>query len=77
MVDWEKTFFDRRKAARGGPPEGRERRQFADSHADLSPEAREFAEAVDAYKLSKARKFVTIGELFEIFRSLGYEKKGG
>ena len=73
MVDWDKTFFDRRKSG-GRAPEGGERRQFADSHADLSPEAREFAEAVDAYKLSKARKFVTLGELYEIFVSLGYHK---
>jgi len=73
MVDWEKTFFDRRRSA-GPPPEGRERRQFADSHADLSPAAREFAEAVDAYKLARGRKFVTLAELFEVLKSLGYHK---
>jgi len=73
MVDWDKTFFDRRQAE-AGPPQGRERRQFADSHADLSPEAREFAEAVDAYKLAHARKFVTLAELFEVLVGLGYHK---
>jgi hypothetical protein len=74
MVDWDQTFFDERRQRAAGPPEGRERRQFADSHADLSPEAREFAEAVDAYKMAKARKFVTLGELFDVFTSLGYRK---
>ena len=73
MVDWDKKFFDRRKQE-GRPPGGRERRQFADSHDDLSPEAREFAEAVDAYKLAHARKFVTLAELFEVLTSLGYHK---
>lgn len=74
MVDWDRTFFDERRKADAGPPQGRERRQFADSHADLSPEAREFAEAVDAYKLAHGRKFVTLDELFDVFLSLGYRK---
>lgn len=75
MVDWDKKFFDdRRKGAAGGPPGGRERRQFADSHDALPPEVREFAGAVDAYKLAKARKFVTLAELFAIFTGLGYHK---
>ena len=82
MVDWDKTFYDRRKSARREPqgrttgvPAGvRERRQFADSHTELSSEAREFARAVDGYKLSHARKFVTLGEIYEIFISLGYHK---
>ena len=73
MIDWERTFFDRRKA-RSGAPGGRERRQFADSHAELSPEAREFAQAVDRYKLNHARKFVTLAELFDILVGLGYHK---
>lgn len=74
MVDWDKTFFDERRKSSSGPPGGRERRQFADSHEDLSPEAREFAQAVDAYKVSHRRKFVTLAELFDIFTGLGYHK---
>ena len=76
MVDWDKTFFDDRRkgGTSGGPPGGRERRQFADSHDALPQAVREFAEAVDAYKLSKARKFVTLTELFDIFTGLGYHK---
>lgn len=73
MVDWDQTFFDRR-SGRGEPPDGRERRQFVDSRDGLSPEVREFAEAVDRYKLSRARKFITLGELYDIFVSLGYHK---
>ena len=73
MVDWSERFFERR-SARGEGPRGSERRQFADSHSELPPEAAEFARAVDAYKLANRRKFVTLAELFEIFRQLGYHK---
>ena len=73
MVDWDKKFFDRRKSNRG-PAEGEERRQFADSHSELSPEAREFARAVDAYKVAHGRKFVTLGEIFDVFTQLGYHR---
>jgi len=72
MVEWDKQFFDRRKAE--GRSGGAERRQFGDSYAELSPEAREFALAVDAYKIAHGRKFVTLGELFEVFKGLGYHK---
>lgn len=74
MVDWDKTFYDERRKSASGPPGGRERRQFGDSHADLSPAAREFAEAVDAYKIEGHRKFISLGELFEILTGLGYHK---
>jgi hypothetical protein len=73
MVEWDKQFFDRRQGGERSAA-GRERRQFADSHADLSPEAREFAQAVDAYKIAHQRKFVTIAELYRIFVGLGYHK---
>ena len=73
MVDWSQNFFERRKS-RAGPTGGAERRQFADSHEALSPEAGEFARAVDAYKLAHGRKFVTLAELFDIFTGLGYHK---
>jgi hypothetical protein len=73
MVEWDKEFFDRRES-RGQSQGGAERRQFADSYAELSPEAREFAEAVDAYKLAHARKFITLGEIFEVVKTLGYHK---
>ena len=55
-------------------PGGAERRQFADSHADLPPDAREFAEAVDRYKIEHGRKFITLAELFEVMKKLGYHR---
>jgi len=75
MVDWDKKFFDeRRKGGQGRAPDGRERRQFADSHDELPPPVREFADAVDAYKIAHARKFVTLSELYQILVGLGYHK---
>ena len=73
MVEWEQQFFERRQAA-ARPAEGRERRQFADSHDDLPPDLREFARAVDAYKIAHARKFITLAELHAILTGLGYHK---
>ena len=56
-----------------GPP-GRERRQFADSHDELSSEARELAQAIDAYKLMHRRRFITHEEMLAVFKSLGYHR---
>jgi hypothetical protein len=67
-------FVDRRTTEPNGNPNGRERRQFANSHADLSPAACELAQAVDAYKLTHHRRFVTYEELLEVVQSLGYQK---
>lgn len=77
MVEWEKQFFDRRgSGVGGGKPshQQHERRQFADSHEDLSPEAREFARAVDRHKLQSGRKFITLGEIYQVFIELGYHR---
>jgi hypothetical protein len=73
MVDWNQNFFERRRS-RAGPANGHERRQFADAHEELPPAAREFARAVDAYKLAHGRKFITLAEIFDIFTGLGYRK---
>ena len=40
-------FVDRRNYESAAPASGRERRQFANSHNELSPSARELAVAVD------------------------------
>jgi hypothetical protein len=68
------TFVDRRSynSYQGSP--GRERRQFADSHDELSPEGKELARAVDAYKLMHRRRFVTHDEMLAVFKSLGYHR---
>jgi len=51
-----------------------ERRQFANSHEGLSPEAQELAVAVDTYKLRHRRRFITYEEMLSVIKSLGYKK---
>ena len=68
------SFVDRRTTEPRNGSIVRERRQFANSHEDLSPAARELAQAVDAYKLTHHRRFVTYDELLEVVQSLGYQK---
>jgi len=68
------TFPDRRNPDSSGSPPGVERRQFANSHTDLSPEAKELAIAIDEYKVRHRRRFVTYEEMLLVFRGLGYRK---
>lgn len=68
------TFVDRRRDDSMRMAPGRERRQFADSFDELSPEARELATAVDQYKLHHRRRFITHEELIGVIRSLGYRR---
>ncbi len=56
-----------------GPPLV-ERRQFANSHDSLSPEARELAVAIDSYKMRHRRRFITYEEMLAVVKSLGYSK---
>ena len=65
---------DRRSAAGIGLPPGVERRQFANSHAELSPDAHELATAIDDYKLQHRRRFITFEEMLYVIRSLGYRR---
>ena len=51
-----------------------ERRQFSNTRGNLSPDAREFALAVDAYKLRNRRRFVTYEEILDVALGLGYHK---
>ncbi len=66
-------FVDRRRG-NGTAPGGVERRQFAGSRDHLSPEARELAEAIDAYKLQHGKRYITIEEVLEVIKSLGYHR---
>ena len=66
------VFVDRRAAS--SSPATTERRQFANSHASLSPDARELAEAIDSYKVQHRRRFITFEEMLQVIHSLGYEK---
>jgi hypothetical protein len=51
-----------------------ERRQFANSHEELSPEAAELARAIDQYKLFHRRRFITFEEMLGVIKSLGYSR---
>lgn len=52
----------------------RERRQFTNSHDELSPEARELAQAIDSYKLMHRRRFITYEEMLAVVKELGYKR---
>ena len=54
-----------------------ERRQFVDTYSELSPEARELALAIDAYKIHFHRRFISHEELLTVIRSLGYRQEFG
>lgn len=51
-----------------------ERRQFASSHSELSPDARELALAIDRYKLDNHRRYITCEEMLAVVKQLGYHR---
>ncbi|MGD0896893.1 MAG: hypothetical protein ABR915_03590 [Thermoguttaceae bacterium] len=67
-------FVDRRAYDVTGRVPTYERRQFTNSHEDLSPEALELARAIDGYKLSHRRRFITYEEMLAVVKSLGYHR---
>ena len=67
-------FVERRSQDASGNLVGRERRQFSNSHSELSPDAAELANAIDGYKLQHRRRFINFEEMLAIFKSLGYSK---
>jgi hypothetical protein len=72
-------FVDRRSYSVPGSPSHREaaqreRRQFSNSHEELSPEARELAQAIDGYKLMHRRRFITYEEMLSVVKTLGYRR---
>jgi hypothetical protein len=67
-------FTDRRSYDPGVGRPARERRQFTNSHDELSPEARALAVAIDEYKLVHRRRFITYEEMLGVVKSLGYHK---
>jgi hypothetical protein len=66
-------FIDRRSPLAVDSPY-RERRQFANSHDELSPDAAELARAIDGYKLMHRRRFIDFEEMLGVIKSLGYRK---
>jgi hypothetical protein len=67
------VFIDRRSPVPGQQP-ARERRQFANSYDELSPDAAELARAIDGYKLQHRRRFITFEEMLAVIKSLGYKR---
>jgi hypothetical protein len=68
------SFVDRRGPAPAGNEPLFERRQFANSYEELSPDAAELARAIDGYKVQHRRRFVTFEEMLGVIKSLGYSK---
>ena len=68
------VFVDRRLSTGPSETHDAERRQFANSHEELSPEARELAHAIDGYKMRHRRRFITYEEMLGVITSLGYHK---
>jgi hypothetical protein len=67
-------FLERRQPDSSEGPPGVERRQFANSHNELSPDASELAQAIDQYKISHRRRFITYEEMLAVILSLGYHR---
>ncbi len=67
-------FIDRRSCGPSGSVPGVERRQFSNSHENLSPDAQELACAIDEYKLRHRRRFITFEEMLSVVQSLGYRR---
>jgi len=67
-------FLDRRNPVPSGSHDVRERRQFTNSHDELSPEAAELAQSIDQYKMQHRRRFINYEEMLSIVKSLGYSK---
>ena len=68
------AFVDRRNYLGESGVPVRERRQFTNSHSELSPDAQDVARAIDEYKLHHRRRFITYEEMLTVFKSLGYRK---
>ncbi len=68
------TFIDRRSYDVAGRTPTFERRQFTNSHEELSPEAMDLARAIDGYKLQHRRRFITYEEMLTVIKSLGYQR---
>jgi hypothetical protein len=68
------NFVDRRNPIATEAMPICERRQFANSHEGLSPDAAELAQAIDHYKMRHRRRFITFEEMLAVIKSLGYRR---
>ena len=67
-------FVDRRSPCKPVPADIQERRQFVNSHVDLSLEAQQLANAIDSYKLRYRRRYIDYEEMLTVIKSLGYRQ---
>ena len=70
----QEKFVERRVTGAARQVPLRERRQFTNSHDELSPSAQELARAIDEYKLVHRRRFITYEEMLSVIEGLGYHK---
>ncbi len=68
------SFVDRRGTVPASDVPARERRQFTNSYSELSDEAAELANAIDAYKARHRRRFIDYEEVLGVVKSLGYTR---
>jgi hypothetical protein len=68
------SFVERRSPAQPSDEPIFERRQFANTYDELSPEAAELARAIDGYKVQHRRRFITFEEMLSVIKSLGYTR---
>jgi hypothetical protein len=68
------SFVDRRGVNPSGMGPLFERRQFANTYDELSPDAAELARAIDGYKVQHRRRFITFEEMLAVIKSLGYKR---
>lgn len=73
-IELPEVFVDRRNPAMRSDEVAIERRQFANSYAELSPDAAELARAIDGYKVQHRRRFITFEEMLSVIKSLGYSR---
>ena len=74
LQDQVERFVDRRTYDVAGRTPLHERRQFTNSYEELSPDAMELAQAIDGYKISHRRRFITYEEMLSVIKSLGYDR---
>jgi hypothetical protein len=65
-------FVERRSPTAAPVAPSKERRQFTNSHQELSPEAQQLASAIDRYKLLHRRRIIDYEEMLAVIKSLGY-----
>lgn len=69
----DKNFIERRNKLDSAAKRP-ERRQFASTHDNLSPDAKELALAIDSYKLQHRRRYITFEEMLSVVKDLGYSR---